>query len=166
MAGEVVSWRPDDPSGTHPVHDKTLTYLHLQPSGALPPLGQLAPQSPPFQAILIVEDEADEVDELWQFDLCRAIAASNCRYLLAWGDDCAAWRDAVEDAVLEAADYEDLPPDRVVLTTAHEDEDLDEVFWFARRRAAHPALLLHAVVILHVAPRPDRERLEAAWREA
>ena len=138
--------------------DKKLTYLHLAPSSDLPAL-----DLPAFLAILIVEAE---VDEMWQFDLCRRLAASNCRYLLAWGQDCEAWREAVEDAFLEAVDYEDVAPERALLTTAHEDEDLEEVFWFARHRAVHPALQLDTVAILHVAPAPSRERLLEAWRDA
>jgi hypothetical protein len=141
------------------VLDKKLTYLHLPPSGGLPTL-----DLPPFLAILVVEE--DDVDEMWQFALCRHLAASNCRYLLAWGRDCEAWREAVEDAFLEAVDYEDVPAERALLTTAHEDEELEEAFWFARHRAVHPALPLDTHVILHVAAAPDRERLAAAWRDA
>jgi len=143
------------------VPDKKLLYLHLPASGALPADGL---PSAPFLAILVAEEE--DVDDLWQFDVCRAIAASSCRYLLAWGADCAAWREAVDDAFLEAVDYEDVPPERALLTTAHEDEDIDEVFWYARHRAAHPAVPLDTVVILHVAPSPDRERLTGAYRDA
>ena len=138
--------------------DKKLTYLHLPPSG-----DPSVPDLPPFLAILVVESDADE---MWRFDLCRRLAASGCRYLLAWGRDCEAWRESAEDAFLEATDYEDVAPEHALLTTAHEDEDLDEVFWFARHRAVHPALPLDTVLILHVADTPDRERLTQAYRDA
>jgi hypothetical protein len=140
------------------VLDKKLTYLHLAPATSLPPL-----DFPPFLAILVVEET---VDEMWRFEVCRHLAASNCRYVLAWGSDCEAWREAAEDAFLEAVDYEDVAPERTLLTTAHDDEDVEEVFWFARHRAAHPGLSLDTHVILHVANAPDRERLAEAWRDA
>lgn len=149
---------PNDLSGTEPVLDKKLIYLHLAPSNDLPAL-----DFPPFLTILVVESVADE---MWRFELCRRLAASNCRYLLAWGPDCEAWRESAEDAFLEATDYEDVAPERALLTTAHEDEDVEEVFWFARHRAAHPGLSLDTVLILHVAQQPDRDRLLQAYKDA
>ena len=139
------------------MNKKTPTYLHLPPDSPLPALAL-----PPFQAIVLLEDE---VDEYWMFDAARWLVASGCRYALAWGRDCEAWREAVEDAALEAADYEDAPPERGVLATAHEDEELEDVFWFAKHRAAHPGKL-DTVLILHVGARADRDRLVDAYTEA
>jgi hypothetical protein len=142
------------------VHKKTLNYLHL-PSGAdLPALAG----TPPFMAILLVEQE--DADEMWRFDVCRWLVASGCRYLLAWGRDCETWREGVEDAALEAVDYEDVAPEESVLTSAHEDEELEDVFWFARHRAAHPGPALETVLIVHVAALPDRQRMVDAYDAA
>lgn len=137
---------------------KTPHYLHLPPDGALPEL-----KLPPFLAIVLVEDE---VSESWMWDACRWLVASGCRYALAWGRDCEAWRDAIDDAALEAFDYDEVPPDQAVLTTAHEDEDIDDVFWFARHRAAHPELPLNAALILHIAINPRQDELEALYADA
>lgn len=137
----------------------TLNYLHLQPDADLPALALTAP----FQAIVLVEDD---VTETWMWEAARWLVASGSRYVLAWGRDCEAWREAIDDAAEEAADYEDVPDERRVLATAHEDEDLDEVFWFARHRAVHPALALDAALIVHIAAAPRREALEAAYAEA
>jgi len=137
---------------------KILHYLHLPPDGALPEL-----QLPPFLAIVLVEDD---VSESWMWDACRWLAASGCRVLLAWGRDAEAWRDAVDDAVLEAFDYDDVPAERAVVTTSHEDEDVDEVFWFARHRASHPAVPLNATLILHIAPASRKDELEARYADA
>jgi hypothetical protein len=144
------------------VHKKTLTYLHLPPNADLPALADIAP----FQAILLLDAAPDDIDELWRFDVCRWLVAAGCRYLLAWGTDCETWREGVEDAALEAADYEDVAPEQAVLTSAHEDEELDDVFWFARHRAAHPGLGLERVVIVHVAPHADRQRMLDAYDAA
>jgi hypothetical protein len=54
------------------------------------------------------------------------------------------------------------------LATAHDaaDEDVDEVFWFTKHRAAHPALPLDAVLIVHIASRPRKEAIETAYADA
>ena len=140
---------------------KTLTYLHLPPDADLPELGA----RPPFLAIVLAEDE---VAEMWLWDVARWLVASGARYVQAWGRDAGAWTEAVDDAALDAVDYEDAPDDRQVLTAAHDpaDEDVDEVFWFAKHRAAHPALSLDAVLILHIASAPRKEEIEAAYADA
>jgi len=140
---------------------KTLTYLHLPPDADLPDLGN----RPPFLAIVLA---ADDVAEMWLWDAARWLVASGARYVQAWGKDAEAWTEAVDDAALEAVDYEDAPDERRVLVTAHapDDEDIDEVFWFARHRAAHPVLPLDAVLIVHIAHAPRREAIEAAYADA
>jgi hypothetical protein len=117
---------------------------------------------PPFIAIVLVEDE---VLETWQWDASRWLVESGCRYLLAWGKDCAAWNEAVDEAFQESVDYEDVAPERQVSTACFEDEDMDEVFWFARHRAAHPGAL-NATLILHIAAAPRKDEIEALYADA
>lgn len=138
---------------------KILTYLHLPPGSETPALEHLSP----FLAILLAEEE---VDELWQAEVSRWLVASGCRYLLAWGKDCEAWHDMVDDANLEAFDYEDIPEEDVVMSTWHEDEDREEVFWFAKHRAAHPKLGFKATVILDICAHSRREEIEQAYADA
>jgi hypothetical protein len=137
----------------------TLHYLHLPPDTDLPALTLPAP----FLAIVLVEDE---VTETWMWETARWLVASGCHYVLAWGRACDTWREAVDDAAEEAADYEDVPDERRVLSTAHEDDDMDEVFWFARHRAVHPALPLETTLIVHIADAPRREDIERAYAQA
>ena len=126
------------------------TYIQLRPEGALPTLEHLAP----FMAVVVIDDDSDE---MWRWDVARWLVTSGCRFMLAWGKECESWHDAVLEAADEAFDYDDIAPEATVLATFHDDEDLDEVFWFARHRASHPALQFSHVVILHVAElgRPD-----------
>jgi hypothetical protein len=138
---------------------KTVNYLHLLPDGPLPQLMDSAP----FLAIVIADEE---VAQMWQWEASRWLVEAGCRVLLAWGKDADAWAEAVQEAGQEAFDYEDIPQEQLVVATAHEDDDLDEVFWFARHRAAHPACTLNKTLILHVAGTPRREALEAAWASA
>lgn len=139
-----------------------LSYLHLRPHDDLAPLAALLPSSA-FLAVLVVDEVCEE---MWRWDLCRRLARSHCRYLLAWGEGCADWEESASDAWLEAVDYEDVPPEQLLITTAHEDEELEEVFWFARHKARHPALQLGQAVILHIAERGRRQELEALYVQA
>ena len=138
---------------------QSIKYLHLTPDAALPALDGLRQ----FKAIIVCEAEVQE-PMLW--DVSRWLVASGCLYALAWGQDCEAWREAIDDAALEAVNYEDVPDEQRVLTTSHEDEDLDEVFWFAQHRATHPARELAQTLLLHIADAPRREALEAQYRDA
>lgn len=99
------------------------------------------------------------------WDISRWLIASGCLYALAWGQDSEQWREALEDAALEAVNYEEVPAERRVQVTAHADDDLEEVFWFAQHRAAHPAELKETL-ILHIADTPRREELEGQYRDA
>ncbi|TFW16344.1 DUF7684 family protein [Duganella callida] len=136
-----------------------LKYLHLTPDSELPALEGLRQ----FKAIIIAEAE---VHETMMWDISRWLIAEGCQYALAWGKDAEAWREAIDDAALEAVNYEDIPDEQKVLITSHEDDDLDEVFWFARHRAAHPAHELQQTLILHIADAPRREEIEAEYHDA
>jgi len=138
---------------------KILTYLQLPPGGEAPALDHLSP----FLAIVLAEEE---VTELWQAEISRWLVASGCRYLLAWGKDCEAWHDMVEDAALEAFDYEDVPEEHKVIATWHEDEDREEVFWFAKHRAAHPSHSFKATVILDISAHDRKDEIEAEYADA
>ncbi len=138
---------------------KILTYLQLPPGSEAPDLDHLSP----FLAIVLAEEE---VTELWQAEISRWLVASGCRYLLAWGKDCEAWHDMVEDAALEAFDYEDVPDEHQVIATWHEDEDREEVFWFAKHRASHPSHSFKATVILDISTRNRKDEIEAEYADA
>ncbi|OBV38326.1 DUF7684 family protein [Janthinobacterium psychrotolerans] len=135
-----------------------LRYLHLTPDSDFPILEDL----PAFKAIVIVEAVAEEM-VMWE--TCRALVAAGCLYASTWGTQCDAWHEAIGDAYLEASNYEDVAPEKALTTSLHEDEELSEVFWFAKHRAVH-AGELRATLILHIADAPRRDELEAAWRDA
>ena len=136
-----------------------IRYLHLTPDSDLPALEGLSH----FKTVLVAEAD---VAEMTMWETSRALVAAGCAYALAWGKECESWREAIEDASLEAVNYEDVPDDQLLIATAHEDEELSEAFWFARHRAVHPAHELRETLILHIADIPRREELEAEYRDA
>jgi hypothetical protein len=136
-----------------------LRYLHLTPDGHVPAAEEL----PPFKAIVIAEEE---VSQMWQWEICRWLVACGVRYALCQGVDCEAWHDAIDDAADEASGYDEVPPEQAVITTWHEDEELEEVFWFSRHKVAHPALRQETTLLLHIADSSRQEELEALFRGA
>jgi hypothetical protein len=139
--------------------NSTLKYLHLSPSSELSALEGLRQ----FKAVIVVEAD---VHETMMWDVSRWLIESGCLYALAWGKDCDQWREAIDDAAQEAVNYEEMPEAKRVFVTAHEDEELEEAFWFAQHRAVHPAHDLNTTLILHLADAPRREELEAAYNDA
>ena len=141
------------------MQNTTPHYLHLAPGSELPELKALDN----FKAVLVADvDVADTV----RWDVSRWLMASGCKYALAWGKDAELWRESLDDAHLEATNYDDVADAERVITTAHDDEELDEVFWFARHRATHPAHPLRDTLIVHLADASRREELEQAYRDA
>lgn len=134
-------------------------YIQLRPHADLPDLKHLEP----FMAIAVIDDDSDE---MWRWDVARWLVASGCRFLLAWGKECESWRDAIDDAADETIDGDEAAPEQAVMGTSHEDEDLEEVFWFARHRASHPALRFTDTVILHVAALGRGEELLEQFADA
>lgn len=141
------------------MHNKSVKYLHLPPDGALPELGGMHR----FKAIVAVESE---VPQMWMWDASRWLVSSGCRYMLAWGTGCSEWAEAVDDANLERFDYGAMPDEELVMTTSHEDDDLDEVFWFAKNRAKHPAIELEETVLIHIGDVEKRSEFEERYAQA
>jgi hypothetical protein len=141
------------------MQNKSVKYLQLLPDASLPELGGLHR----FKAVLIIESE---VSQTWQWDVCRWLVSSGCRCLLACGKDCSSWDEAVEEANLERFDYGDIPDEETVVTTSHEDEELEEVFWFAKSRAAHPVLDPNDTVLIHICDVNKREEFEGLYADA
>lgn len=121
----------------------TPTYLHLSPGQEPPNL-----TAGPFRAIIIA-DQA--VSESWLDRVAKWIVDSGCLYVVAWGVDCETWHDSVDWAVLEVFDYGEIPDERFIMTTWHNDEPMSEAFWFAGHCAFHPDVELPETLILHVA---------------
>ena len=55
--------------------------------------------------------------------------------MMAWGMDCSAWDFSVDEASLGGQ----IPNGDFVITTWHDNEPVEEAFWFAQFCAVHPS---------------------------
>ena len=102
----------------------------------------------------------------WQDEVSDWLVGSGCLYMMAWGPGCRSWDDSVDWANLTAFDFADIPDDRFVMTTWHENEPLEEVFWFAGFCAFHGDVDLRSTIIVHVASRDLGDEMLDRFRAA
>ena len=131
-----------------------LAYLHLAPGTALPPF----PVEAPFAAAIITDVT---VPETWRDAVAAKLVADGCLWTTSWGVDSQAWEDAVDDANLVACDF-DVPDGKLVLTTSHPTESLEEALWFVQSCALHRHTTFEHILIVHVSVSEARERLLGA----
>lgn len=144
---------------SHVMKNKSISYIRLHPDEPLPDISNL----PPFKAVIVIEEE---VPEMWQWDVSRWLATSKCRFMMAWGPECSSWNESVEEANQEAFDYGEIPESELIKTTCHEDEELSDVFWFAKHSAGHPFHELRSTVILHISKEDKQNSLEEEYANA
>ena len=120
-----------------------MQYVQIMPAGDLPGVVQS-----PCKVVLIVEAEiaADR-----RATICHWLLESGCLFLMAWGHDCADWAATMEQVNRAAHTTEEIPDDQLIITTAHADESLEQVFWFAKYTAMHPCASLESIVLVHLA---------------
>lgn len=101
----------------------------------------------------------EEVTPAWRDLVSERLVSAGCLYMMAWGDQCTSWDDSVDIANIELFNYKEIPEDQFVMTTWHEDEPVEEVFWFAQNCAFHPVVELNNTLILDISPVERGERL-------
>ena len=99
-------------------------YFRISPDCELPSISSFRPH----KAVVVL---AAEYPKAWQNTVSDWLVASGCRYMMAWGPDCSSWDDSVDWASLEATDFKD-DESKFVMTTWHNDETLEGVFWFSQ----------------------------------
>jgi hypothetical protein len=87
------------------------------------------------------------------------LVRSGCRYMMAWGRRCSAWDDSVDLANGDCFGSGEISDDDFVVTTWHDEESLEDTFWFAVHAAMHPSLELNETYILHIAPSAQPEEI-------
>ena len=102
-------------------------YVHLKPTSSLRKVEVKAP----FAAVMVIDAK---VHSDWRDRVSEWLVEKGCLYMMAHGDECSLWDDSVDIANLEAYNwnFNDIPDDKHVTTTWHDDESLEEVFNFAK----------------------------------
>lgn len=120
------------------------TYVHLPPDEDCPqPV-----DSGPIAAVVIIE--ISNWSDRWQRHVCKWLLDSHVHYVMIWGNSCADWHDRVDDEFIITHPTDDLSDTELVMTAWHDDETLDEVFWFARNAAHHPEYEFSDLLIVHL----------------
>jgi hypothetical protein len=137
----------------------SVTYLHLPPGSPMP--GFVVAR--PYKAVIAIE--ADVTYE-WRKAVSEWLVATGCLYTMAWGRECVEWDDSVDYAKLEKFNWGDIPEEDYLMTTWHERETLDEVFWFAKTCATHDHADLSSTLIVDIGPAARQAELLALFTAA
>ena len=125
-------------------------YLRIVPDTDLPDIGRHRW----FRAIVILDGVYSEA---WQDKVSRWLVDAGCLYMMAWGPNCTTWDDSVDLAQIEKFLPGEAPENEFVMTTWHDNESLEEVFWFAQMCAYDAYDRIENILIVHIGER-ERER--------
>ena len=131
-------------------------YVRIAPNEPLPDLIALAP----FKAVVVLETDYSSD---WQNEVSDWLIKCGCRYMMAWGPNCSSWDDSVDWADLDARDFED-DDDKFVMTTWHENESLEDVFWFSQSCANMSSDDVE--LILHVSSQTREDELLSLFEQS
>lgn len=149
---------PSAGQGSYAIRGMNIRYQRLENGDPMPVLEG----SSPYKAVVIVEDA---VGLEWQRAASRWLADSGCLYMMAWGDGCSSWDDSVDLANVLQFEGEEIPDDRLIMTTWHEDESLGDLFRFAKT-ADHSDVTIENLLILHIGAADRQSELESLYRDA
>jgi hypothetical protein len=128
-------------------------YIVLRPGDDLKKLDDFKP----FKCVILI---SQTVEKEWRRKVSEWLVSSGCLFMMAWGHECSAWDDSVDTANLEQFNFKKIPDKKLILTTWHSDECLEEVFHFAKLAARHPIIELKNFLILDIGKSGPKEHLE------
>lgn len=134
-------------------------YRQLVPGTPLPTVCT----SSPYRAVLVIDTK---VTPEWQATVSDWLVLSGCLYMMAWGENCRSWDDSVDEANIRQFFPAQLPDDKLVMTTWHEQESLREVFWFAKNGAVHPTVHLDRTMLVHIGSHNKANKLQKIYASA
>lgn len=120
-----------------------MEYLRLEPAQVLPEWTF----SRPYQAVIVIEEK---VSSEWQEKVSDWLVETGCLYMLAWGENCSSWDDTVDMANMKKFNFKKVPEKDFVMTTWHENEPLEEAFFYSKSNAIHPVIGVLEPVIIHI----------------
>lgn len=119
-------------------------YVHLKPTSSPQSVAVMAP----FAVVVVID--AMVLPE-WRQMVSEWLIEKGCLYMMAWGHDCSLWDDSVDWANLKPYEkFSDMPDDKNVVTTWHDNESLEEVFYFAITCALPFSPLIKNIIVLDI----------------
>jgi hypothetical protein len=113
-----------------------------------------------FKCLLLIERE---VSNDYKNEVSAALIAAGCLYALAWGLNCSVWHDAVDWAFLEHYDYGDYPEGKLVMTTWHDRDTLEEAVAFAKHCTKYSDVKLDDILVLDFTKHERSEFIERLY---
>lgn len=125
-------------------------------------LFQLPPSFAPYKCVILIERT---VSAAFREAVSRKLVETGCLYAMAWGEDCSLWDDSVDHAVLDRFGYGDIPDAQFVLTTWHENDPIEDVFFFARCVAmlSYADVELSNLLALDIAPSEREDEIRKVF---
>ena len=134
-------------------------YIYLHPESSIENVEVKAP----FAAVVVINAK---VSMEWRNIVSQWLVEKGCLYMMAYGDDCSFWDDSVDTANLTAHNWKDIPNDKFVTTTWHDDESIEEVFYFAQNCALPFSPLIKNIIVLDITQNPREQIMLSLYEEA
>ena len=135
-------------------------YLRIIEGDPLPDIGGFAP----FRAVVVIDATYSRE---WQNEVSDWLVNGGCLYMMAWGEDCSSWDDSVDWAQIRKYPGPDGAPEAdFVMTTWHDKETLESVFWYCQFCASDPYDLIKHTLIVHVGGTSRDPEFRALFEQA
>jgi len=133
-------------------------YIHMTPTASV----EAVKVDAPFAAVVTIDAK---VSPEWRHMVSEWLVEKGCLYMIAHGQECSLWDDSVDWANIEAYKFKDIPDDKSIMTTWHEDESLQEVLYFAISSIPFYPLIKH-MVILDISDNPRESEILKIFKAA
>jgi hypothetical protein len=112
------------------IEDAALPEIQILSIESIDELADRLPRKKKYFTLLIAWD-APEIDGNFLAELFAPLVSSGLAYFCAWGERCEEVHDAIDDCFIEH-ELEVREADPFLMTTWHQEESLEEAFWFFR----------------------------------
>ena len=136
----------------------SIFYLNLVPEVAPPAIA-----IKPTRFVIVNEAEASHQ---WVQRVSRWMIDSGCVYMMAWGDHDPGWEREVDSANIDQYAGREIPGDALVMTTTHDNESMEQVFWFSKVIAQHRTVHIARTIILHISATSRKDAMICQYKRA
>jgi len=114
-----------------------------------------------YKCLILIERK---VGEAYQYEVSKLLVETGCRWSLSWGLDCISWDDSVDWANIDQFTGTTIPEDKLVVTTWHERETLEEVVEFSKQCTDHAGRVIEDTLVLDFGTLGKQRILESLYQ--